>query len=62
MKIEGMHCAACVATVERALARTPGVTRAAVSRRKQRARVWGSAAPRELIRAVAQTGYRARVR
>lgn len=61
MQIEGMYCAACVATVERALYRTAGVSRAVVSLRKKKARVQGTAEPEELVRAVTATGYRAKV-
>jgi Au+-exporting ATPase len=55
-----MTCAACVGRVERALARVPGVTAAAVNLATERATVTGSAAAGDLIAAIARAGYEAR--
>ena len=59
--LEGLHCAACVGRVERALGAVPGVERATVNLASGRARVTLSAALGEgaLEEAVAQAGYRA---
>ncbi len=38
--VQGMHCASCVAKVERALGDVPGVTRASVNLLGKRADVW----------------------
>lgn len=61
--ISGMTCASCVARVERALARVPGVTQAQVNLATQSARVqWDPAMPAaemmaRLRRAVREAGY-----
>jgi Au+-exporting ATPase len=60
LEINGMTCAACVARVERALARVPGVTAAAVNLATERATVTGAATPETLIAAVERAGYDAR--
>ncbi|TSE25849.1 putative copper-importing P-type ATPase A [Tepidimonas sediminis] len=64
--IGGMTCAACVARVERALARVPGVTQAQVNLATERARVqWDGTVPAaemraRLQRAVREAGYEPR--
>ena len=63
LDITGMTCASCVARVERALQRVPGVLSAEVNLATNRARVirrQGSAAEAELAAAVAKAGYEAR--
>ena len=58
--VKGMHCAACVDKVERALRGVPGVSDAAVNLATERARVVvapGQAALPELRAAVARAGY-----
>src|SRR5689334_22104376 len=60
LPIEGMTCAACQATVQRALQRTPGVTDATVDLMTARAAVTFDPAlttPDELVAAVVETGY-----
>ena len=60
--IEGMHCAACALSIEDALLKVPGVTKAEVSAGSHRARVvWSSelVKPSEWMRSVAAAGYRA---
>jgi P-type Cu+ transporter len=60
LAIRGMHCAACVGRVERALAGAPGVSHASVNLASNRAAVDGDAAvlhPAELIVAVERAGY-----
>ena len=61
LALVGLHCAACVGRVERALGAVPGVERATVNLASGRARVALSAALGEgaLEEAVAQAGYRA---
>ena len=58
---EGMHCAACAATIEQALRATPGVLEADVSAASHRGRVlWDeqSTRPSTWMRAVQRAGYR----
>ncbi|MHB1589824.1 MAG: heavy-metal-associated domain-containing protein, partial [Metallibacterium scheffleri] len=60
LDIEGMTCASCSASVEHALARTPGVVTAAVNLANERAEVRFDPArtgPARLIDAVRATGY-----
>ncbi|QCP54635.1 copper-translocating P-type ATPase [Trinickia violacea] len=62
LEIGGMTCAMCAARIEKALARTPGVARAAVNLATERATV-ASDAPLDVDRLVAvvvQAGYEAR--
>ncbi len=61
LTIEGMTCASCVARVERALQRVPGVESAAVNLANERASVAGQGIEVEkLLEAVRRTGYDAR--
>lgn len=58
--IEGMHCAACALTLERALLAVPGVASAQVSAASHRARVIWSAErvqPSGWMQAIKKTGY-----
>jgi Cu+-exporting ATPase len=60
--VEGMHCAACQANVQRALERTPGVSDAAVNLLLHSATVSydpASTTPERLVEAVRETGYEA---
>ncbi|MFX8887251.1 cation transporter, partial [Acinetobacter baumannii] len=58
LAISGMTCASCVARVEKALLRVPGVTGAAVNLATERARVSGAGAdPAALVAAVEAAGY-----
>ena len=60
LMIEGMSCAACVAKVEKAVRRTPGVIEVAVSLGTGSARVRGFAGimeKSEILRAVRELGY-----
>ncbi len=62
LKIEGMHCAGCVTSVERALRKVPGVTEAVVNLTTGQARVNripGAAAVEDLLQAVEHAGYHA---
>ena len=63
LDIQGMHCASCVRTVERALAEVPGVDAASVNFGVERANVSydpGRAEIADLEQAVAKSGYEAR--
>jgi len=62
LSIEGMTCASCVARVERALGRVPGVVDVAVNLATERARVRtaGAVDDATLMAAVDAAGYRAR--
>jgi len=60
LPVKGMHCAACVGKVERALQGVPGVDRAAVNLATERATVWldpAEAGVSSLRTAVAAAGY-----
>ncbi len=62
MPILGMHCAACVSTVEAALKKAPGVQSASVNLATQTAQVSfdpAQTSPAQIGRAVDSTGYRA---
>lgn len=59
--ITGMHCAGCVASVERALQAVPGVNTASVSLADETVIVDGQAANDDVIQAIADVGYQARV-
>lgn len=65
LDVGGMTCAACQAAVQRALERTPGVTKATVSLMTNRAEVQyhpGDISPEMLAQAVRNTGYEAELR
>jgi copper chaperone len=62
LKIEGMSCNHCKATVEKALRSVPGVVRAEVSLEQGRATVEGEAPVERLLEAVREEGYEAEVR
>ena len=58
--ISGMTCGHCVASVEKALTETPGVTRVVeVSKDRGEALVEGPASGEDLIAAIADAGYEA---
>lgn len=61
LSIEGMTCASCVGSVERALKAVPGVSEAAVNLATERATVKGSADAATLIAAVENAGYEAKL-
>lgn len=61
LRIEGMHCAACVTRVEKVLGRVPGVQKAQVNFATGQARVDGDCDVDALIAAVERAGYGARV-
>ena len=55
LRIEGMHCAACVATVEKSLRRVNGVEDVMVNLTMGSARVVGNASANGLVTAVLNT-------
>ena len=57
LPVTGMHCAACVARVEKALRSVPGITAASVNGTTFRAHVEGSAPIAALVRALDGGGY-----
>ncbi len=61
LKIEGMRCGHCVASVKQALEAVPGVRTVSVDLDAGSARVEGDADPAALVAAVVQAGYRAEV-
>ena len=61
LAIEGMTCASCVGNVERALKAVSGVTGATVNLATERATISGTVDADTLIKAVAKTGYSARL-
>src|SRR5450631_1542453 len=61
LSLQGMHCASCVTTIEKALAQVPGVAEASVNLGTSRADVRGSNLDTaHLIAAVQASGYDAR--
>lgn len=62
LTIEGMTCASCVARIERALRKLPGVIEATVNLATERAavRVTAQATDADLLRAVSEAGYAAK--
>ena len=54
-----MHCAGCVSTIERAIYKVEGVTKAVVSLSKETVRVEGEVSPSSVINAITSTGYEA---
>ena len=61
LKITGMHCAGCVASIENALRKVEGVEEAVVNLTLEKATVLGSVDPTQLIQSVDQTGYSAEI-
>jgi len=59
IKVTGMTCGHCVASVTKALQKVPGVEAAEVSLEKAQAVVKGSAGAQALIAAVKEEGYEA---
>ena len=60
--VEGMMCAACSARVEKAVSSVPGVTSCAVSLLTNSMGVEGTASDEEIIKAVVDAGYEAKVK
>lgn len=60
--VTGMSCAACQTRVERAVSRVPGVDSCAVSLLTNSMGVEGTASPEEIIKAVTDAGYGARLK
>ena len=60
--VTGMHCAACSASVEKAVKKVPGVESCAVSLLTNSMGVEGTAAPDAVIQAVQNAGYGASLR
>ena len=58
LPIEGMTCASCVARVEKALAKVPGVSKVSVNLATEAATVEGAADAGALTRAIETAGYR----
>ena len=54
-----MHCAGCVSTIERAIYKVEGVTKAVVSLSKETVRVDGGVSSSSVINAITSTGYEA---
>ncbi|WP_374594750.1 copper ion binding protein, partial [Aquabacterium sp.] len=62
LDVQGMTCASCVARVEKALKKVPGVDDAAVNLAVEQARVAGTAGLGDLVAAVRRAGYEVPVR
>ena len=60
--VTGMHCAACSASVEKAVKKVPGVESCAVSLLTNSMGIEGTAAPDAIIQAVQNAGYGASLR
>lgn len=54
-----MHCAGCVSTIERAVYKVEGVTKAVVNLSKETVRVEGEVSSSSVINAITSTGYEA---
>ncbi|HFQ91297.1 MAG TPA: heavy-metal-associated domain-containing protein [Chromatiales bacterium] len=62
IKIEGMSCGHCTGAVEKALAAVPGVTAViGVSLENGEAQIEGDASPEQLIAAIEEEGFTARI-
>ena len=61
LDVSGMTCGHCQSSVTKALKSVPGVTNAQVDLQSGKAVVEGSADPQQLVSAVAEEGYGARV-
>lgn len=61
LSVEGMICASCVGRVERALKAISGVTNAVVNLATERATIHGTASTADLIAAIADAGYEAKL-
>ena len=62
IKIEGMTCGHCTGAVEKALSKVPGVTAVTrVSLESGEAQIEGDAAPEQLIAAIEEEGFGARL-
>jgi len=62
LSVEGMTCASCVARVEKAIAKLPGVSAVSVNLANETARVTvGVTSAAEIVRAVQKTGFVARI-
>lgn len=61
LTITGMTCASCVAHVEKALKKVPGVDSVAVNLATEEARIEGSAHAAALMKAVEEAGYGASI-
>ena len=59
--LEGVRCAGCVGKIERGLAETPGVSQARVNFPQRRLRVEGDISEADLIHAVEDIGFGAKV-
>lgn len=55
--VEGMHCGACAARVERALGKVPGAASAQVNYATKRARISGDVREEDAVAAVRKVGY-----
>lgn len=60
--VQGMHCAACQARVEKAVAKVDGVEACAVNLLTNSMGVEGTASDKDIIKAVKDAGYKARVK
>ena len=61
LKIEGMHCSGCAATVEALVTREPGVKAATVSHAESKGRILydpEATEPDRLVAAIEKAGYR----
>lgn len=59
--IDGAKCASCVSKIETALQKVPGVQSASMNLAQRSASIDGSAAPKDLVCAIEQAGYKATV-
>jgi copper chaperone len=61
LKVEGMTCNHCKASVEKALKRVTGVENAEVNLQEGKAKVYGNVPLEQLVAAVQEEGYTAQI-
>ncbi len=59
LKIEGMTCQHCVASVKNALEKVAGVTKAEVDLEGKKVTIWGEVSREDLIQKVQEIGFTA---
>jgi copper chaperone len=61
LRVEGMSCNHCKTSVEKALKSVTGVENAEVNLQEGKAKIYGNVQPQQLVTAVQEEGYTARV-
>ena len=61
LKIQGMHCEACVSKIEKALYSIKGIKKATINLNNEIATIYGDSKPDEIISAIFDLGYTATI-